>query len=77
MLMTLLNGFWDLVIESAPWLLLGYLLAGIIRQVIPGSWVEKQLAAPGVASVVKGTQGNRIGGPGADNLSDILSRACQ
>ncbi len=54
MLMTLLNGFWNLVIESAPWLLLGYLLAGIIRQVIPGSWVEKQLAAPGVASVVKG-----------------------
>ena len=54
MLMTLLNGFWDLVIESAPWLLLGYLLAGIIRQVIPGSWVETQLATPGVASVVKG-----------------------
>jgi uncharacterized membrane protein YraQ (UPF0718 family) len=52
--MTLLNGFWDLVIESAPWLLVGYLLAGIIKQVIPSSWVEKQLATPGVASVVKG-----------------------
>lgn len=23
--------FWDLVVESAPWLLLGYLLAGIIK----------------------------------------------
>jgi uncharacterized membrane protein YraQ (UPF0718 family) len=54
MLVTLLNSFWNLVIESAPWLLVGYLLAGIIKQVIPGSWVEQQLATPGVASVVKG-----------------------
>jgi len=54
MIMTLLNNFWNLVIESAPWLLIGYLLAGVIKQVIPGSWVEKQLARPGVGSVVKG-----------------------
>lgn len=52
--MNLLNSFWNLVIESAPWLLVGYLLAGVIKQVIPSSWVEKQLARPGFASVVKG-----------------------
>jgi len=52
--MTLLNNFWNLVIESAPWLLVGYLLAGIIKLVIPSSWVEKQLAKPGVGSVIKG-----------------------
>lgn len=52
--MELLSIFWDLVIESAPWLLMGYLLAGIIKQVIPSSWVEKQLAKPGLASIVKG-----------------------
>ncbi|MCP5348528.1 MAG: SO_0444 family Cu/Zn efflux transporter [Pseudomonadales bacterium] len=52
--MTLLTNFWDLVIESAPWLLVGYLLAGIIKQVIPNSWVEKQLAKPGLVSVIKG-----------------------
>ncbi|MEZ5488901.1 MAG: SO_0444 family Cu/Zn efflux transporter [Gammaproteobacteria bacterium] len=52
--MTLLTNFWNLVIESAPWLLVGYLLAGIIKQVIPSSWVEKQLAKPGLSSVVKG-----------------------
>ncbi|MBT8147274.1 MAG: SO_0444 family Cu/Zn efflux transporter [Gammaproteobacteria bacterium] len=52
--MNLLESFWNLVIESAPWLLVGYLLAGIIKQVIPSSWVEKQLAETGVASVVKG-----------------------
>jgi hypothetical protein len=52
--MNLLTIFWNLVIESAPWLLAGYLLAGVIRQVIPSSWVEKQLAEPGFASIVKG-----------------------
>ncbi|MBL4821412.1 MAG: SO_0444 family Cu/Zn efflux transporter [Gammaproteobacteria bacterium] len=54
MIATLLNNFWNLVIESAPWLLVGYLLAGLIKQVIPSSWVEKQLAEPGIMSVVKG-----------------------
>ena len=52
--MELLRIFWNLVIESAPWLLMGYLLAGIIKQVIPSSWVEKQLAKPGFLSIVKG-----------------------
>lgn len=52
--MQLLQIFWNLVIESAPWLLIGYLLAGIIKQVIPSSWVEKQLSQPGFVSIVKG-----------------------
>ena len=52
--MNLLFIFWNLVVESAPWLLAGYLLAGIIRQVIPSSWVEKQLATPGFLSIAKG-----------------------
>ena len=52
--MNMLALFWNLVIESAPWLLLGYFLAGVIKQVIPGAWVEKQLASPGMLSIVKG-----------------------
>jgi uncharacterized protein len=52
--MNLLGIFWNLVIESAPWLLVGYLLAGIIKQVIPSEWVHKQLAKPGFVSIVKG-----------------------
>lgn len=52
--MNFLTIFWNLVIESAPWLLLGYLLAGIIKQVIPSEWVHKQLAKPGFVSIVKG-----------------------
>jgi uncharacterized membrane protein YraQ (UPF0718 family) len=52
--MNFLTTFWSLVVESAPWLLLGYLLAGIIKQVLPNEWVQKQLAKPGFASIVKG-----------------------
>ncbi len=52
--MQLLSIFWNLVIESAPWLLMGYFLAGVIKQVIPSSWVEKQLSEPGLLSIVKG-----------------------
>lgn len=50
----LLHNFWHLVVESAPWLLVGYLLAGIIKQVVPSSWVERQLARPGLGSIVRG-----------------------
>jgi uncharacterized membrane protein YraQ (UPF0718 family) len=53
-MMEVISIFWDLVVESAPWLLAGYLLAGIIKQVIPSSWVEKQLAEPGMLPVIKG-----------------------
>ena len=45
--MILLASFWDLVVESAPWLLAGYFLAGIIKQVIPDRWVKGQLARRG------------------------------
>jgi uncharacterized membrane protein YraQ (UPF0718 family) len=53
-MMNLLTIFWNLVIESAPWLLLGYFIAGIIKQVIPSEWVQKQLAKPGLLSITKG-----------------------
>lgn len=54
MLTTLLINFWNLVVESAPWLLVGFLLAGFIKQVIPAKWVENQLASRGILSVIKG-----------------------
>ena len=50
----LLGIFWNLMLESAPWLLLGYFIAGVIKQVIPSEWVQKQLAKPGLLSITKG-----------------------
>ncbi|MFK7862609.1 MAG: SO_0444 family Cu/Zn efflux transporter [Pseudohongiellaceae bacterium] len=52
-MLSFLDAFWNLVIESAPWLLLGYFLAGVIKQLIPNSVVESQLSSPGMGSIVK------------------------
>ena len=50
----LLSIFWNLVIESAPWLLLGDLIAAVSKQVSPSEWVQKQLSKPGLLSITKG-----------------------
>jgi uncharacterized membrane protein YraQ (UPF0718 family) len=52
-MLNLLDSFWNLVIESAPWLLLGYFLAGVIKQLLPTSLVESQLSSAGIVSIVK------------------------
>jgi len=52
--MNIVSVFWDMVLESAPWLLLGFFLAGVIKQVVPNSWIQGQLAKPGLLSLVKG-----------------------
>jgi uncharacterized membrane protein YraQ (UPF0718 family) len=52
-MLNLLDSFWNLVVESAPWLLLGYFLAGVIKQILPTSLVESQLSSPGIVSIVK------------------------
>jgi len=41
--MQLLNNFWLLFMESAPYLIVGLVLAGIIRQMIPDKWINSVL----------------------------------
>ena len=41
--MNFIFNFWDLFTESAPWLLLGYTMAGVINVFLPESWLQKQL----------------------------------
>ena len=52
--MSFITNFWWLIVESAPWLLAGYFLAGVINELIPGSWVKRQLAGSDTTSIVKG-----------------------
>ena len=40
-----LFNFYDLFVESAPYLLLGMFVAGVIHQLIPKKWVEKTLGS--------------------------------
>ncbi|GMA80595.1 hypothetical protein [Shewanella glacialipiscicola] len=39
----LLKNFVDLFLESAPWLLLGLVLAGLLKVFVPMAWMQKQL----------------------------------
>ncbi|REG82221.1 SO_0444 family Cu/Zn efflux transporter [Marinomonas pollencensis] len=51
--MSLLTHFIDLFLESAPWLLLGFILAGLLKTFVPMSWINKQLGGHGMKATVK------------------------
>ncbi|MGB5444688.1 MAG: SO_0444 family Cu/Zn efflux transporter [Psychromonas sp.] len=49
----LLINFIDLFSESAPWLLLGLILAGMLKMFVPMTWMNKQLGGNGFKSIIK------------------------
>jgi uncharacterized membrane protein YraQ (UPF0718 family) len=49
----ILIGCWSTLEMMAPFLLLGFLLSGILSVVLPVSWVKRHLAKSGSGSVVK------------------------
>lgn len=51
--MMLLNNFWELLLQSAPWLLLGYFIAGVINIYLPASWLKSQLGKSSFGHSVK------------------------
>ena len=51
--MLLLENFIELFLSSAPWLLLGLVIAGILKMFVPMSWMQKQLGDHGFKSTVK------------------------
>ncbi|MBL7662570.1 SO_0444 family Cu/Zn efflux transporter [bacterium] len=46
-----LTATWSIVFSSAPYLLLGFFVAGLISQFLPLTLIEKRLAQPGATSV--------------------------
>ncbi|GAA4887476.1 SO_0444 family Cu/Zn efflux transporter [Ferrimonas pelagia] len=52
-LTTLGANFLELFLDSAPWLLLGLAIAGLIKMFVPMSWMRKQLGGNGVWPTVK------------------------
>ncbi|MCG6202018.1 SO_0444 family Cu/Zn efflux transporter [Psychromonas antarctica] len=49
----LLTNFLNLFLESAPWLLLGLLLAGMLKVFVPMQWMQKQLGGHGFKATLK------------------------
>lgn len=53
MLMSFLTHFAQLLMESAPWLLLGFFIAGLIKALIPTAWMHKHLGNNKPMTVIK------------------------
>ncbi len=51
--MQLVSNFWQLFIISAPWLMLGLLIAGIINVYLPKDFLNKHLGAEGLYTTIK------------------------
>ncbi len=49
----LFANFIDLFLDSAPWLLLGLFLAGMLKMFVPMAWMQKQLGGHGFKATVK------------------------
>lgn len=43
----------ELSLETAPWLLVGLLLAGLIRALVPTDWMDRWLGKPGLGSITR------------------------
>ena len=51
--MLLLSNFVALFLESAPWLILGLILAGMLKVFVSMSWMQQQLGGHGFKSTIK------------------------
>jgi hypothetical protein len=51
--MALLSNFWSLFLVSAPWLMLGLLLAGLLNVFIPRDFLQKHLGKEGLWTTIK------------------------
>ena len=51
--MEFFNNLLALCLEAAPWLVLGLIIGGLIKALIPTSFLQKHLSGNGFTSVVK------------------------
>lgn len=51
--MLLVENFIELFMESAPWLLLGFVIAGLMKVFIPGQLLARHLGQPGLGATIK------------------------
>lgn len=49
------NSLWSLVLEMAPWLLLGFLFAGLLKVYYPQKSLEKHMGKPSLGSIIRAT----------------------
>ena len=53
MLMEFLNATWSVTLEVAPWLVLGLLLSGLVKIMVPDQLLQRFFGGPGIMPVVR------------------------
>ena len=48
-----LQALWQLSLEAAPWLVLGLVIGGLFKSLIPTAFLHRHLTKPGFASILK------------------------
>lgn len=51
--MELVQHFWELFLEAAPWLLLGFLIAGVLHAFLPDDIMQRHMGGKGLGTTVK------------------------
>jgi uncharacterized protein len=51
--MSFITAFYELFTESAPYLILGLFIAGLMKALIPMQWMQRQLGGDGIWHIVK------------------------
>ena len=51
--MNYIENFLELTLEAAPWLILGLLIGGMMKALLPTKLLEKHLKGKGIASIIK------------------------
>lgn len=49
----ILISFWGVLAEMAPWLVIGFLAAGVLSVFFKPAWIERHLGGAGVGPVIK------------------------
>lgn len=52
-LISYLDALWQLTLEAAPWLVLGLIIGGLFKSLIPTAFLHKHLTKPGIGSIIK------------------------
>ncbi len=52
-LFALISSSWDVLATSAPWMLLGFVVAGMFHAFMPGDVVSRHMGGKGIAGIIK------------------------
>lgn len=52
-LMLFVENLWWMLTESAPWLLLGFTIAGVINVLVPSKWIHRSLGKKGLSNIAR------------------------